>query len=54
MEALTFTKMARYTLEEGLIIVKTHYKNGKNFTVTIRGLRDYFGIVVLRVPLLLI
>lgn len=27
---------------ERLLVVKTHYKNGENFTVTIRKLRDYF------------
>ena len=43
--------MPRYTLEERLLIVRTHYKNGGKFTVTIRRLRDYFGIIVLRVPL---
>lgn len=41
---MTFTTIPRYTLEERLLIVKTHYKHGENFTVTIRKLRDHFGV----------
>lgn len=36
--------MVRYSLEDRLLIVKTHYKNGENFTVTIRKIRDHFGV----------
>lgn len=35
--------MERYTVEQRIFIVKTHYKNGENFTQTIRRLREHFG-----------
>lgn len=37
-------KMPRYTLEERLLIVNTHYRNGENFTMTMRRLCEHFGV----------
>jgi len=36
--------MERYTLEQRILIVKTHIRNGENLTSTIRALRNNFGV----------
>jgi hypothetical protein len=35
--------MERYTKEQRVIIVKTHYKYGESYAVTVRKLRGIFG-----------
>jgi len=35
--------MERYTKEQRVIIVKTHYKYGESYTETIRKVRGIFG-----------
>lgn len=34
--------MVSHILDEGLLLVKTYYKNGENFILTIRKLHDHF------------
>lgn len=36
--------MSRYGFEERLLTVKTDFKNGEHFTVTIYKLRDHFAV----------
>lgn len=43
VEALPFTNMDRYTIEERVKVIKSHYKNGECFVSTFRALRGDFG-----------
>lgn len=35
--------MEKYSWEQRVLILKTHYQNGENFAVTVQKLRTIFG-----------